>query len=65
MLDLLGPQNLKLEELLGPKFAKKAFLSLRSLLYIIFDYKLQQFLNFRYFRKILKTYQLLENFRKL
>ena len=49
MGELLGPQNLKMVELLGPEFFKKTslskfsapqpILSFRSLLYIVFDYK--------------------------
>ena len=65
MVELLVPQNLKMVELLGPKFAKKChFVQIftvysaprpififRSLLYIKFDYKWQKFLYFRHFRK--------------
>ena len=76
IVELLGPQNLKMVELLGSKFdynshfvkifvvssSPRPILSLRSLLYIIFDYKRQQFSNLRHFLQIMKIDQLLLNF---
>ena len=75
MVELLGPQNLKIVELLGPKFANKGrivktftvssaprpILSFKSLLYILFDHKWQQFSNFSTFSK--KSWKM-TNFRK-
>ena len=66
MIELLGPQNRKMVELLGVKFAHKGLflkifaaplapqpiLSFRTTLYINFDHIRQLFSKFRYYRKI-------------
>ena len=73
MIEILGTQNLKMIQLLGPKFAKKPFfklfvlplapppiLSFRLEFYIIFDYKVQLLSKFRDFRKKYQNDRFLE-----
>ena len=76
MVELLGLQNLKMVLLLGPKFSKKKYfvkilavssalrpiLNFRSLIYIVFHYKWQQFSNFRLFRRNLEYWPTSRNF---